>query len=368
MSVVTHAPPPGSRSGIADYAEALAPVLRELSGPDVHVYHLGNNRLHAEVYAQALAKPGVIVIHDAVLHHFMLGTLSEGQYVEEFVYNYGEWHRQLGEELWRDRARSGTDLRYFRYPMLRRIVELSRGVIVHNPGAAALANSAGATRIAVIPHFFDPPTEDFHPAEIEEFRRRIAIAPGVTLFGIFGYLRETKRVNASFGSFCKLHAARPNTALLLAGDAVSGDLERVLKAEPPHPAVRRLGHLTDRDLRLAAASVDCCLNLRYPAAGETSGIAIRTMGAGKPVIVSDIPENADLPDTTVLRVSTGPAEAAELFAQMALVTDFPAIRKQIGELAAKHIRTHHSLEVVAGLYRQALVDFRQADALRLKEA
>ena len=51
------------------------------------------------------------------------------------------------------------------------------------------------------------------------------------------------------------------------------------------------------------ATVDCCLNLRYPGAGETSGIAIRLMGVGKPVIVTDNAENSDFPRGAVLRVS-----------------------------------------------------------------
>ena len=39
----------------------------------------------------------------------------------------------LAENLWSERARSAADRRYFEYPMLRRIVERSRAVIVHNP-------------------------------------------------------------------------------------------------------------------------------------------------------------------------------------------------------------------------------------------
>ena len=68
------------------------------------------------------------------MHHFLLGTLSRDEYIAEFVYNYGEWRRDLGEELWRGRARSAFDPRYFEYPMLRRIAASARAVIVHNPG------------------------------------------------------------------------------------------------------------------------------------------------------------------------------------------------------------------------------------------
>ena len=56
-----------------------------------------------------------------MLHHFLLGQLDEPAYIEEFVYNYGEWSRGLAVDLWRARASSGSDTRYFAYPMLRRL-------------------------------------------------------------------------------------------------------------------------------------------------------------------------------------------------------------------------------------------------------
>lgn len=359
VKIVFRAPPPGSKSGVADYAAVLEPALRKLAGagPDVHLYHLGNNRLHESIYREALTRPGVIVLHDAVLHHFMLGTLSEREYVDEWVFNYGEWHRQLGEQLWRERARSGTDLRYFRYPLLKRVIAASQGVIVHNPGAAAIAREHGAERVAVIPHFYQPPMEPIHAVEAAEFRRQLGIEQGATVFGIFGYLRETKRVIPSLASFFRVHRAHPETALLLAGEAVSPDLARLLRSEANHPAVRRTGHLTDRQLEVAMAATDCCINLRYPAAGESSGIAIRMMGAGKPVILSDLPENAEFPDAAALRVKPGLSEAAELFAEMELMAQHPRIRRQMGEVAERHIREFHDLGVVARQYAEAVKRF-----------
>src|SRR5580658_1520495 len=165
MTVGYHAPPPGSHSGIADYDETLRTALQRLgrvesgaanngaSKADIHLYHLGNNRLHEDVYARALATPGVAVLHDAVLHHFLLGTLSREQYITEWVYNYGEWRRDLGEDLWRERARSAVDPRYFQFPMLKRIVERSLSVIVHNSGAAGIVRAHGVTRVEIVPHF-----------------------------------------------------------------------------------------------------------------------------------------------------------------------------------------------------------------------
>jgi len=360
VTVGYHAPLPGSHSGVADYAETLRTALARLGKVEtgaqtagVHLYQLGNNRLHEDVYARALATPGVIVLHDAVLHHFMLGTLSREQYISEWIYNYGEWQHDLGEELWRERARASVDPRYFQFPMLRRIVEQSLGVVVHNPGASRIVSAQGARHVEVIPHFCqvgDPP----EAAEPARFRQQLGIGQDVTLFGMFGYLREPKRVLPCIRVFRRLHAVRPKTALLLAGEVVSADLARLLRNEPGHPGIYRIGHLSERDFRIGGAAVDCCLNLRYPGVGETSGIAVRLMGLAKPVIVTDNAENADFPQTAVLRVAAGVAEAEELFDHMVLVTEFPGIAREIGSAARLHIQERHSLEAVARRYWEVL--------------
>jgi len=361
VTVGYHAPPKGSRSGVADYAETLRIALGEIcsvqddsAGADVQLYHLGNNRLHEDTYAKALQTPGLVVLHDALLQHFMLGTRSYEQYMEEWVLNYGVWRRDLGEELWRERSKSAVDPRYFQFAMLRRIATRSLGLVVHNPGAAAIARAHGASRVFTIPHFFQTGRVETSDAEAVGLRQKIGVNPAAALFGIFGYLRETKRVPACIAAFRKLHSVRPRTALLLAGDAVSGDLARLLESEAAHPAIYRLGHLSEGDLKIATATVDCCLNLRYPAAGETSGIAIRLMGRGKPVIGTDNIENADIPDPAMLRVRPGIAEVAELFEHMVLVTEYPGIAQAIGNQARSHVRRIHSLETVVLQYREAL--------------
>src|SRR5205823_6851379 len=114
---------------------------------------------------------------------------------------------------------------------------------------------------------------------------------------LFGYLRESKRVMAALRAFQKVRAARPNTAFLLAGDFVSPDLARAIAPFLGQPGVVRAGHLPDRQFWLAASAADACVNLRYPSAGETSGIGIRLMGMGKPVIVSNGEEYARFPKT-----------------------------------------------------------------------
>ena len=85
------------------------------------------------------------------------------------------------------------------------------------------------------------------------------------MFGIFGYLRETKRVLPCIGAFRRLNAVRPDTALLIAGEVVSGDLDRLLASEALTPLSIDSVISPNANFLIAAAAVDCCLNLRYPA-------------------------------------------------------------------------------------------------------
>ena len=81
MRVAYFSPLPPSRSGIADYSEALIASLEPLvdlqvfSTPerlydpsrfDTALYHVGNNGHHAFVYETALKHPGIVVMHERI--------------------------------------------------------------------------------------------------------------------------------------------------------------------------------------------------------------------------------------------------------------------------------------------------------------
>ncbi len=363
MTVGFHSPLPPARSGVAGYSAALLAALRRF-GPvevepkraDVRLYHLGNNQLHRDVYERAVGEPGVAVLHDAVLHHFFLGSLGREAYIEEFVYNYGEWSRALAAELWAARARSAQDPRYFRYPMLRRIAGVSRAILVHNPGAARMVRDhCPSARVVEIPFPFFPPEL---PAECEviRFRQAAGLPLRTFLFGLFGFLRESKRVLPVLRAFEVARRAGARVALLLAGEFASTDLERA--AAPLLGGVLRFGYTPEREFWRLAAAADACVNLRYPAAGETSGITIPFMGIGKPVIVSAGEETSRLPETACLRVDPGIAERRMLAEYMIWLADCPEAAREIGRRASAFVREHHSLEAVARRYWEVLCESR----------
>src|SRR5688572_29560999 len=86
MRIAFFSPMPPSKSGIADYSAALVDPLSKLvdltvfdrqperfnpSAFDVALYQIGNNGYHAFVYEQAVQTPGIVVMHEANLHHLI---------------------------------------------------------------------------------------------------------------------------------------------------------------------------------------------------------------------------------------------------------------------------------------------------------
>ncbi|MFN3323968.1 MAG: glycosyltransferase family 4 protein [Bryobacteraceae bacterium] len=360
MKVGYYSPLPPERTGVADYSAALLAELRKLGevevggDRDVSLYHIGNNGLHREIYRRAIERPGIAVLHDAVLQHFFLGSLDAGQYEEEFVYNYGEWHRDLARDLWSGRARSAADPRYFAYPMLRRIAECSRAVIVHNPGAAAIvARHAPRARVVEIPHLFQTPGP-LHGSEPILLRSGWGLPARAFVFGVFGHLRESKRLTTVLRAFTRVKGSGAPVALLIAGEFASSDLARALEPMLRQPGILRAGYTPDPEFWRLAHAVDACINLRYPPAGETSGIAIRMMGIGKPVVVTDGPEVSRYPEAACVRVESGACETEMLAAAMEWLARHPEDAREIGIRARAHILEHHRADVVARRYRAAV--------------
>ena len=315
---------------------------------------MGNNALHREIYLQSLARPGLIVLHDAVLHHFLLGTLAERSYIEEFVYNYGGWTVSLACRLWAGRSRSATDPRYFAYPLLKRSVETALGVVVHNPGAAERVRAhVPQARIFEIPHFHFGAGTPMPQWDAARLRDSLGVPRGEFLFGVFGHLRESKRVATVLRAFARVREIVP-CGLLFAGEFVSSDLERAVSPLLRAPGIVRVGHTSGADFVRYAAAAGACINLRHPSAGESSGISIRLMALGKPVLLTACAENARFPADVCVRIDPGPPEEDMLAAAMIWLARFPHDARAIGERAAAHIADRHDPASAARAYAEAL--------------
>jgi hypothetical protein len=142
--------------------------------------------------------------------------------------------------------------------------------------------------------------------------------------------------------------------LLVAGEIASAEYERAIAPLLGRAGVIRIPGLPEGAWWLHAHATDVCVNLRYPRAGETSGIAVRMMGIGKPVVVTSGEETDAFPETACVRVDSGPAEVEMLAGTMAWLAGARDHRRCIGDSARRHVREYHDPERVARLYWRVL--------------
>jgi glycosyltransferase involved in cell wall biosynthesis/SAM-dependent methyltransferase len=361
MRVACFSPLPPRKSGIADYAAALLPRLAERvdlevfdqARPyrpedfDLALYQIGNNPDHVFAYEAALEHPGVAVLHEFNLHHLVAAaTIKRGDwdaYLREAEYNGGAAALEYAQRV---RALEvGPD--YDHLPMTRRLLERSRGLIVHSEFMAAQARNSGYDRpLAVIPHGAEIAEANRHAC-----RHQLGVDENTPLIGVFGFLKPYKRIGEALRALDRLVQLHPQARLILVGE------------EHPHLPVRRLiaslgleahakvlGYVPLEQFVDYIAAADICLNLRYPTVGETSGTLLRALGLGRAVIVSEVGAFAELPDDICLKVPTGESEVDLLFEYLNLLVSRPEVRRAFGERARRYVAEHCSWERVASQY------------------
>jgi glycosyltransferase involved in cell wall biosynthesis len=327
---------------------------------DAVLYQLGNNRdYHASIYRSLIDHPGVVVLHEYVIHHLARDlTLFAGDpeaYVREMRYAYGK----TGEAMARRCVDTGVPLDPWSYPLFERAVDASRGVIVHNHFTRdRVLASRPLARIATVPHHLS--LEGMPEVSPEEARRALGIEPGTFAVATFGFLTASKRPEVLLRAFARLRREVPAVRLLIVGEVSPHfELDRVLTPEL-RAGVTITGRLELDRFLLYMRACDVAVNLRHPTAGETSGTVIRLLGLGKPLIVNETGSFAEIPDDACAKVpldSTGDKSEEDLLLAYlrALAADEP-LRRRMGENARRHMELHHGLAASARGYADFLRD------------
>ena len=366
MRAAFFSPLPPARSGIADYSETLieslgrhveldifssAPAKFDPARFDIALYQLGNNSHHVFVYEAALKYPGVAVMHESNLHHLIADiTIKRGDwdaYIRECEYNGGSEARAFAERV--RRLEVGPD--YEGLPMTRRILEASRGLIVHSRFVEQEMRDAHFRGpIAVIPHGAWIPAGDR-----ATFRDKLGLDESTPLVGIFGFLRPHKRIAESLRAFRRLVRLVPSARMIVAGEPHPDlPIESMIRSMGLSTHVRLLG-FTPTDAFVGYLSAcDIVLNLRYPTVGETSGTLTRSLGLGKAVLVSDIGSFREYPDDVCLKVPLGAGEEDLIFEYLNLLVSRPEIARELGARAKQYVARECNWDAVARRYAQFL--------------
>jgi glycosyltransferase involved in cell wall biosynthesis len=360
VTVAYYSPMPPERSGIADYSALLVPALRKridvdvarrgkTAHGDVALYHMGNDPgAHGWILERLRRRPGVVVMHDFVLHHLVasltLGNKDRRGYLAAMERDAGVAGRLLGlgvidgclPPLWEIRPQD--------FPLCDEVLELATVLIVHSGHVEERVRGRGYDRPV-----FQVPMPAWPVPAVEAVG-----VQGSPVFGAFGHMNTSKRVPQLLRAFARFRESHAEARLLLVGSvAAELELDRRIEQSGLHEAVVRQDYVSEQRLWSLMAAVDAVVSLRNPTMGETSAMVIRALTLGKPAIVSDVGWFAELPDEVALKVPPDERELDALVAAMAALS-LPDVRETMSAKARALASSEHDLERVADLYAAAI--------------
>jgi glycosyltransferase involved in cell wall biosynthesis len=363
MKVAYYSPLPPERSGVADYSAMLLPELeqrleidvvrrgarrrarRAARHADVALYHVGNDpERHWWIVEELRRRPGVVVLHDFVLHHLVAGiTIGRGDsdgYLDAMQREAGAVGRMLAHGVVDGLLPPVWERHAHEYPLTGEVLDSATGVIVHSAYVERRVREHGyAGPVWRIPLAAWP-----MPAELPD----AGLPPGQLVVGSFGHLNPAKRVPQLLEGFSLLQERIPEALLLLVGSIAPG-----LELDIPGDALH-FDYVPEDRLWSLLAATDICVSLRYPTMGETSGIAVRALEAGRPQVVSDVGWFSELPDEVALKVPVGDDEVEVLAGHLTRLAGDAEERARMGVAARALAVQEHDLGRVADAYAETL--------------
>lgn len=364
LHIAWFSPLPPVRSGIAAYtAEIVAQLpgfaIDTYSDANAHdflwvhrrdpydlvVYQLGNSRHHDFMWAYLASHPGLVVLHDARLHHArarqLLAAGRADDYRAEFAYDHPDAPPGAAELAVEGLGGSI----YYLWPMLRVPVTTARIVAVHSPSVAASLREAypGAAVDTIRMGVGDIPP---HAGGRARVRRRLGLSDEAVVFAAFGNATPEKRLALVRSVVAGLRADGVDAWLLVVGD--DGD-----RSQLRGDGVRACGYVADEEIGDYLACADLCVCLRWPTALETSASWLRCLAAGRPTIIADLPHLSDIPRDVALRVDLWD-ETTSLDAAMRRLARDRDARERLATAGRAFWAAHHTLDAMAADYDRLL--------------
>ena len=313
---------------------------------DLAIYQMGNSPFHEKIYSMALRYPGMVVLHDYFLHHLIVGnTVAKGNnanYMREMGYALGlrglRWAKEITEQ--------GIPYPVFEVPLNNRLIDASLGLVVHSRYVQEHIRKQNQ----FIPIVVSP--QPVAVSTMEHTQRHLLPWPReAVIFASIGQITPTKQVDQALRAFARLRKTELNAYYLVVGEwnKEQYNLQAIIRELGLESVVKCTGFVDKlEDLQRWIASGDVIVNLRYPTMGETSAVALRTLAAGRALIVNDHGWYSELPDSVCCKVPVQDDEA--LYQVMHRLALDPVLRHNYGEQAIAYIAKEHTADRVVECY------------------
>ncbi|MBN1484465.1 MAG: glycosyltransferase [Chloroflexia bacterium] len=311
---------------------------------DVCLYHMGNHPSHIYMYRLMQRYPGVVMVHDAVLHHFLRYLFVLQQDREAYLAGFSpELGPSLARRLQHDVL---TDVDYFFFPGLRRVVEANLGFVAHSEYTRQVIRQIDPSALVhVVPHHWGPQLSPYAGLPPEEIKLRLGYERDSFLVVSPGIVTPARRIPSTLRVFRRLLRRFPQARCAIVG---SDHPEVKVMEWVHHLGLEGLADLTGfvdvPTFQSYILAADVLVNLRYPSAGETSGGLIRALGMGKPILISNFGQYAEFPDDCTLKVDLGENEEDMALAYLTALALDPELGRRVGEQARRYTQQYHAIE------------------------
>jgi glycosyltransferase involved in cell wall biosynthesis len=352
-------------NGPAYFAEGPALTLDHcfdaavLEAFDHPVYNLGNNaENHGRITRLALARPGVVVLHDVVMHPTLAFEAFEtARDASAYAALLAAEHGVAGLDAV---AGSGVLARPPRpaflpwesahaaaLPLIGPFVASAAAVVVHSAFAAARIRPLTTAPVLAlgIPHDQKPSLSDTELAAWAEATRRA----GRPLAVAFGHIARAKCLDLVLRAVA---LAPPSLRLLIAGRPVEpglpGELESLAAQLGLAGRVTFETDVTVARLQAIKREADIFVNMRHPNTESASGSLSEMLDAGKPVVLHPAGAYAEVPEAAAVRIASV-SDPAELAAALAALAADPERRIALGAAGRAEARRWSGRGYVARL-------------------
>ena len=336
-----------------DGRRAVAPCADVAREPRA-LLQVGNNVHHGYVLTRAQAGEAIVELHDLSLHHLhtelTLARKDFPGYLAALESSEGAWGRRAALQ----RAKGFYTPRLDFYMRVNReVCRRAEAVIVHSEWARhQILMQEVETPIHVIPHYALS-IEQSHAISRTKAEARLRLGLDRDRFLILsaGYVTPAKRVDWVLDAFETLCDQGADVALVIAGACEMEMMEQRLAQSPHAGRITVTGYLDDAAFDEYTLAADILPVMRFPSAGESSGVAARALGFGRVVVVPEYAAFSDLPDAVCEKIWLDRPVVAQMVAAIGRYVDAPE------RLAAMEARVRRHAEKHLGL-EQARADLR----------
>ena len=295
---------------------------------DIVIYQIGGTFMQAFMYDQIKRRPGIVTIHDLEMGlgffyvHHSWNQLDK--FRKEFLAPEGSRVVRAFKDIMRrarDFPHAELDDLFRADYLLRWVTKSSLAEIVHLPQLKRdLEVKYDDANVFTVHMGVVDPWAAQPSCRPRLLRAKYGLSPTTFVVGVFGSVVSAKRLEPVLSALRQIVDTHPDTLLLVIGDQVDLSYVQNLRAMVSALDVQRhvcfVDYAPRADFDNLMLCADVVVNLRYPTRKGMSAILIRALAAGKPVVITDVPEWADFPAQFVWRVKPDQTEADALAATL----------------------------------------------------